>query len=338
MKSITSLLILTLLLFQHWSIAQVDHSKCGNHVLDYAPIDLMGTHIHVKGGLMMTYRYMNMSMKDMMQGSSAANDMEIFQSYMVAPQSMSMQMHMLSAMYAPTDKLTFMVMINCQSNQMKMKMMNGMSFNTSSKGLGDTRALALFKLAGKGKNSLNAQLGVSVPFGNIAVVDNTPMNPETKLAYPMQLGSGTWDPMMGVNYQYTGNKVVAGFQFNHIIRFNQNSEGYNLGDVSSANAWVGYLVNDRFNVNFGGRLQYNAQIQGKDADFNEMMMPLFNKLNSGFRMASAIASANYFILDGPVKNTRIGASITVPIWQYFIGTQMKRQQGFTFGLQHSIEL
>lgn len=315
----------------------MDHSKCGNHVLDYAPIDLMGTHIHEKGGLMITYRYMNMSMKDMMQEASATNDMEIFQSYMVAPQNMAMQMHMLSAMYAPTDKLTFMVMSNYQSNHMNMKMMNGMSFNTSSKGLGDTRALALFKLAGRGKTALNAQLGVSVPTGNIAVTDNTPMNPETKLAYPMQLGSGTWDPILGANYQYTGNEWVTGLQLNHIIRFKQNSEGYNLGDVSTANAWVGYLVNDRFNVNCGGRFQYNAQIQGKDADFNEMMMPLFNRHNSGFRIASAHVSANYFILHGPIKNTRIGTSYKVPVWQYFHGIQMKRQQEFTIGIQHSIE-
>lgn len=70
-----------------------------------------------------------------------------------------------------------------------------MDFNTQSKGLGDSSITALIQLLQLPRKSIHASVGVSIPTGNIDQRGNTPMMNNAQLAYPMQLGSGTWGPL-----------------------------------------------------------------------------------------------------------------------------------------------
>ena len=92
-----------------------DFGHIGHHhhgVLSYAPTGIMGDHLHPKGGLMVSVRYMYMYMEGNRQGSDRIADEEVYDSYMVVPQEMKMDMAMLGVMYAPSDKLTLMLMQN----------------------------------------------------------------------------------------------------------------------------------------------------------------------------------------------------------------------------------
>ena len=62
---------------------------------------ILDSHIHRAGDWMLSYGFMTMGMP----GSDLTTD-EILDDFMVAPTSMAMEMHMVSAMYAPTDRLT----------------------------------------------------------------------------------------------------------------------------------------------------------------------------------------------------------------------------------------
>ena len=95
---------------------------------NHAPITVMGDHIHEKGELMFSYRYMHMSMKDNRDSTSRMSPEEIVTTVpnrfanppmmpptlRVVPTKMTMDMHMLGIMYAPTDRLTLMGMANYQ--------------------------------------------------------------------------------------------------------------------------------------------------------------------------------------------------------------------------------
>ena len=86
----------------------------------YAPSGIMGDHLHAKGGLMVSFRYMNMAMDGNISGSESVSNETVYNSYMVAPQEMDMQMYMLGIMYAPSDKLTLMMMQNYVSKDMDL--------------------------------------------------------------------------------------------------------------------------------------------------------------------------------------------------------------------------
>ena len=66
------------------------HHHHHNRADAHAPIGVMGDHLHPKGGLMISYRHMNMFMDGNRDGSNLIDDSEVYNDYMVAPQEMGM--------------------------------------------------------------------------------------------------------------------------------------------------------------------------------------------------------------------------------------------------------
>ena len=118
----------------------------------HGPISIMGDHMHKKNEIMLSYRFSNMLMDEVLNGTKELNTNEIMSSpngasnnagtYMNAPISMRMNMHMFGGMYAPTDYLTLMIMsgyIEKEMIQQRMPMAGGKRFQVNSNGISDTR-------------------------------------------------------------------------------------------------------------------------------------------------------------------------------------------------------
>ncbi|MFP6682722.1 MAG: hypothetical protein VCB07_11035 [Gammaproteobacteria bacterium] len=92
----------------------------------HAPLGVMGDHLHKRGEWMFSYRFMHMDMNNNRISDNGISPETIvttipnrfFGSPMqpptlrVVPLAMTMDMHMFGLMYAPTDGLTFMAMLN----------------------------------------------------------------------------------------------------------------------------------------------------------------------------------------------------------------------------------
>ncbi len=310
-----------------WSSARPD---------GHAPISVMGDHYHKKGEVMFSYRFMLMWMKDNLQSTKDITNDEIYQDFMIAPQQMQMNMHMLGVMYAPFDNLTFMVMGNYISNAMDLRTGMGVDFTTESSGLGDISLSGLIKIFNKNKQSLHANIGISIPIGDINQRDATPMMNDAQLAYPMQLGSGTWDPNWGLTYLGQSNKLSWGVQSKYKFRIGDNSKKYTFGNRFDIVGWGAIKVSDYFS--FSTSLNYyNIQkIEGADADLNPMMMPLFNTVNSGKNQIDIGLGTNFYVPGGKWKNLRLAAEIKLPVYQKVNGIQMKNTLMAIFGVQYSI--
>ena len=233
----------------------------------HAPIGVMGDHLHKKGEFMLSYRFMQMSMKDNREGT---NDMDpetivttvpnqFFGMPMqpptlrVVPTEMTMNMHMFGIMYAPADWITLMAMLNIVKNKMDHTTYQGPegtnvlgTFTTETSGLGDARIAALIKLLEKNNHRMHFNAGFSLPTASITEEDEilTPMNmrPTIRVPYPMQLGSGTFDFLPGVTYYSRSNNLGWGAQVMGNIRVGENDEGYSLGDVYQFTAWGSYRL------------------------------------------------------------------------------------------------
>lgn len=86
----------------------------------HAPIGVMGDHTHQQGELMLSYRFMHMNMQGNRNDTSSQSPEDIVTSepnrfsnppmqppnLRVVPTEMTMDMHMLGAMYAPNDRIT----------------------------------------------------------------------------------------------------------------------------------------------------------------------------------------------------------------------------------------
>ena len=310
----------------------------------HAPISVMGDHYHHKGEVMFSYRFMYMNMEGLQKGRDAISNTEAHnESYMVTPLSMPMKMHMLGAMYAPSEKVTLMAMVNYIENDMDLQMRNMMTgmimpFSTSSSGLGDVKLGMLYKFINENRGSLHANVGFSIPTGTLNAKDATAMSRPNKiqLPYPMQIGSGTYDADLGLTYLGQAETVSWGSQLKGIYRFGANEYNYSLGNRYSLNSWFAFKTHKW--LSFSARLEglIVSSINGKNSNLNPMMVTTADTMNSGGKYINGGLGFNVYAFKGSLKNLRFGFEFSTPLYQNLNGIQLKNKETITAGLQYSL--
>lgn len=317
-----------------------------NHVRN-VPASIMGDHVHAKGKFMMSYNFVHMHMEGSRDGRRDLSTLDISGDYAnntgsgastlrVVPTEMDMDMHMMSAMYGVTGRLTMMVMGSYQEKSMDMvtyAMMNSDQelgrFTGRSQGFGDVKMAALYDLAPSNPYNVIGKIGVSLPVGSIDEETTmlTPMNTyqSMRMAYGMQLGSGTYDiePALTVTRQI-GDYSYGG-QYKAIVHTGRNSEGYSLGDKHVLSLFGGY----QFNRWIGGTARLSAehesQIDGADDQIfgpNQAADPH----NYGGQRAELGLGAE---IQMPQRYGRASVEASLPLYQDLNGPQLKRDYGFT---------
>lgn len=307
----------------------------------HAPAGVMADHTHSKGEWMISYSYMNMSMDGNLQGSRDISLEDILMpmpgTYMVAPQEMSMGMHMLGAMYAPSDKLTLMVMTNFIDTEMDHVTSMGGAFSTSTSGLGDSSVSALISLGKSTEANSHLILGVSLPTGSIDETGVTPASAPNKaqLPYPMQLGSGSYALDAGYSFNRYHQEWSWGGQIKAKFQLNDNDRDYQLGDKFVASAWAAKPLTPHLSIS--GRLQWQdwADIEGADADLNPAMVPTADpNLRAGSRVDAGIG-LNWVTLANEHSTLRLAAEYLVPVHQDLDGPQLGTDQSLVLKTQFS---
>ncbi len=182
------------------TLASADGVGIHSRVDSHAPIGVMGDHTHRIGEFMFSYRFMRMHMSGMRDGTDNLEAEQVLQDFTVTPVQMDMEMHMLGAMYAPTERLTLMAMTPYVRNEMVHLTRMGGVFTTESSGLGDIKLSGLYTLSQITGRQWHMNLGLSVPTGKTDERDATPMSSNALLPYPMQLGSGTCNLTLGITH------------------------------------------------------------------------------------------------------------------------------------------
>ena len=319
------------------------HDYETNRADSHAPITVMGDHTHKTGEIMLSYRYMQMNMSGLATGGDNIKANELFsQGYSTYATDMDMQMHMIGAMYAPSDKLTLMSMLmynrNTMNGTMKMdSMVEGMQMpkmmkhSMESDGLGDLRLSSLYQIADFGHARIHLNLGVSVPTGSTDEENNGML-----LAYPMQLGSGTWDLLPGVTCTAQNESFSWGAQLTGTFRTGDKN-GYSLGHAGKAQAWI--AKNWAPNISTSLRINNEAWdcVDGEDSRLSmaKMKNPLANAdLQGGFRSELGLG-VNYYHQGGILAGHRLAAEFNFPIHEDFDGIQMERDWSFVMGWQYA---
>jgi hypothetical protein len=301
----------------------------------HAPISIMGDHYHKKGEFMFSYKYMPMKMIGNIETVDDISNDEIYQNFVVAPQNMSVNMHMLGIMYAPSDNITLMAMGNYIINDMSLRTKMGVDFVTESNGIGDINLSCIIKMMNKKRQSIHCNIGMSIPTGNIDQRDETPMMNDAKLAYPMQLGSGTWDPSISLTYLGQSDNISWGIQSTYKVRLDENSNSYNFGSIFNIVGWAAIKLSDNFSYSTSLSNFKTQKNNGLDADLNPMVAPLSNTENSGRNQINVGLGLNFLVPKGDFKNLRLASEIRIPVVQKVNGIQMKNTIMSTFGVQYS---
>jgi len=291
----------------------------------------------VRGGgmLMFDYRYTRMNMSGMLDqkkevSATDAVDSNQIYGYMMAPTDMSMDMHMVMAMYHTRDYMV-MGMLHYMSNQMGMYSIDGTESSMRTQGLADSILTASFP----GPMNLSFMIGMSFPTGSIN--ERGPMThianvveEGVKYPYGMQLGSGSYDFKQGISYESPIRFFQWSASYDYTARLHNNINGYRLGNVLQAKSWAKL----NFTNTVSGRLSLNLRnvekISGVDAenDDNKAMSPTMDARNYGGKRLDMGIGLRY----ETAKMTSIDLDATMPVYQDLFGPQMKTQWIATLGL------
>ncbi len=303
--------------------------------LDVNAVNILESHIHKKDQWMVGYRYMHMGMHGNLAGEEQVSNADILKDYMVAPTSMSMEMHMASLMYAPTDDLTLMAMLPYKRFSMEHVTRRGTHFTTKSEGLGDLKLMAnavAFRTRWD-EHVFSLKGGLSIPTGSIDERDDTPMRQDMKVSYPMQLGSGTFDFLAGLSYRGLSRDWGWGAQALGTIRTGKNDNHYRLGDRLDGSIWLSHIWDNWISTSVRMNGQWWDDVHGGDPDFNPRMAPTGDPSIRGGSRVDMLLSVELYAPDGAFKGQHLGFEIGLPVYQSLDGIQLESDWTISAGWQ-----
>ena len=310
------------------------HHQGHQHEGAYAPVGVMGDHMHEQGEWMVSYRFMRMDMDETYVGDDKVSTARVLDEFMVAPLSMEMDMHMLGAMYGLTDDITLMLMIPYFEKEMDHRTRMGGMFTTASSGIGDIKLSGLFSVYQDQYQRVHFNFGMSFPSGSIDERDRTPMGPNQILPYPMQPGSGTYDLHPGVTYVGHHDRLSWGLQFGVTQRLGDNDRGYTLGDRYEASSWIAYQPADWITGSFRLRKTYWEDIDGADPDLNSNVVQTADPTRQAGRKLDALFGIDLIgTEDNFFRDQRLAFEVGFPIHVDVNGPQLITDLEYTVGWQ-----
>ena len=298
--------------------------------LEITPINVLGSHMHLRGQWMVGYRYMFADMRGNLDGTRSVSVSDVLQNYSVAHTRMTMEMHMLEVMYAPSDKLTLMAMGDYKHNSMDHQMRTGETFTSTSEGFGDVSLMALYNVFGNVRepgHRLVLNGGISLPSGSI----NERFRGR-RLEYTMQLGSGTVDLVPGLTYLGQAADWAWGAQALFTVRLGENDNSYRMGDSYRLSAWGNYKVTEWFGPSL--RLDWRDwdNVHGADPEFSPPFTnPAFDAQKQKGRQLDLLMGLNFYVPQGFLKGNRLSIEGGAPVYQSLAGPNLKTDWLITVG-------
>ncbi len=349
------LYVVCLILWLNGKLFAQEESRDSNMVVclcadaDLSPAGVMLAHEHAKGFFKLSYAAMRMNMQHIFSGTDLIKESNVFNSYLMAPTYMTMDMHMIMLMYGVTNRLSIMTMLGYNVNNMSMTSFASSAGSTNvasgghshgggtgemdmkSSGFGDTKIQASYQFVNN-KLDVFGNIGLSLPTGNFyfSGEDNDAMYPNQRYPYSMQLGSGSFELLSGIVGLYSTGKLISGVQVNSIIRIHDNEIGYRKGDEINANVWIAYKWLSWFSSSVRVNGVSESSINGLDADLTAIMEPAADYRNYGGNWLNFYLGANFYFNKSIFQDSKLAVEIGAPVYNNVSGMQMVAEYGGVF--------
>ena len=267
--------------------------------------------------------------------------------FMAAPTDMDMRMLNLTAGYSFSDRFFAGLMLMYKDNSMDMlfnsmmQTLTGMDgYAMESSGIADTMVMTKYRLYADDplipRSQVSFLFALSVPTGSINQKNEEhplAMRQGEQLPYGMQLGSGTFDPTIGLLYQGSSSPWWWGVNGSYTARLYDNSRDYHLGDEMRLDTYAMYQMRHDFLVQAQLNARYQGRIRGEmdEAASGESgrttqgdptspyMSPLWDPDNYGGKQVLATLGFQWQPLPLHIVDFTVG----VPLYQDLNGPQLE---------------
>lgn len=151
----------------------------------------------------------------------------------------TLKMQLMGLQYQTDNGWTVMALATYLDNYVVTKIPGLPDSEDSTRGLADTAVLGIKTFMPFPSVLVLTDVGVSLPTGSINEKNPFFTAGDTNYAYNMQMGSGTYDILLGAASLYLQPKYQLGGRVSTILRTTgYNSNGYRLGNQYKAEAWL----------------------------------------------------------------------------------------------------
>lgn len=192
--------------------------------------------------------------------------------------------------------------------------------NIDINGIGDFNVMGIYQFINSKNNihQLNGGVGVKVPLGKFDEKGITGVNPS------FQLGTGSWDYQMVLNYKFQKNKIALMVNTDYTIK-TENKKHYNFGNQWNYAATGFYQFVGTDKIIFSGKTGLQGEIFDQNKQFDEALpntagSALYGKL--GFE-------ASY-------KKFSLGSEVMLPVYSNLAGGDIQAKSRFSIFLNIGI--
>ena len=289
-----------------------------------------GVMVGEAGKWMVGYRYIYDRMDGNLVGSRSISEADVLHQFEMSPTDMTMQMHMGSVMYAPTNRLTVMAMVPYMVKAMDHVDHEGERFTEKTNGFGDVELTGLYSLTDpmNARSRILLSFGASAPTGSI-----NQRHMGMRMEYPMQLGSGTFALRPGVVYLGQASPFGWGARFVSTFQLGRNDNNYRLGNRYEASAWVTRLISYTLSATAGINGESRGNIRGLDPLLDALEEPTKDPRRQGGDRLDATLGLAFHPQRGMLSGSSFFLNADLPIHQSLDGPQLKKRFGVRFEFQ-----
>ena len=149
----------------------------------------------------------------------------------------------------------------------------------------------------------------------------------------MQLGSGTYDPVLALTWARKYSDWSIGLQSDCVLRFGENSKDYRLGNEYGATVWIAKNLNEYASLSLRIDGEIRERIEGRDKELNPKMVPTARPDLSSRKSVRGFAGINLYKPKGAFAGSRLAVEIGWPLYQNLDGPQLKSDYSFIIGWQ-----
>lgn len=321
----------------------------------YPSAGLMNDHMHDGGEAMVALRFeRRRHAGDNVRGTGRIADADIVAAgYVARARSMEMDMAMLDVMFAPSDKVTLMVMPQYMWHRMEMVGIDpdagsdgeagghhgshggavpfGETHAHETAGFGDTLVSASYRLARSRGLNAHASLGLWLPTGATGKKNAD----GTYVHYMMQPGSGTWD--LEPSLTVSGQAGALGWGAQGAYRWRtlgRNDAGFAFGDRAQASVWASTLFGAGIGATARAEFVHEGAIEGHYDGPHRHAMPADRQANYGGDTVSLGLGLNWLLPVG-ARAPQLSSEIALPVYQNLNGIQVPQDWRFSVGLSQA---
>ncbi|UMQ40228.1 transporter [Chryseobacterium sp. Y16C] len=187
-------------------------------------------------------------------------------------------------------------------------------------GIGDLNLMGIYQFLNSKDNihQLNGGFGLKLPLGKFDEKGITGVNPS------FQLGTGSWDYQMVLNYKFQKNKVAVLLNTDYTVK-TENKKYYRFGSQWNYAATGFYQLLGNDTMIFSGKVGLQGEVYGCNKQFDEVLpntagSALYGKL--GFE-------ASY-------KKFSLGSELMLPAYSHLAGGDIEAKSRFSIFLNFGI--